>query len=174
MFFLKLLGKLIKVLGSQTSPNRIAWGFALGAVLGLTPLWSLHNLVVVVLFLLLNVNISSALLAFILYSFFAWALDPLFHTIGFSILVQISFMKPLWTTLYNAPFVPFTRFNNTVVMGSFIFSLLLFIPNFLVFRWLVIRYRSSWRDAVQRMRILKILQGNSVVQFYLKVKKLGG
>ena len=37
MFALKLLSKFIKVLRSAASPNQIAWGFALGAILGLTP-----------------------------------------------------------------------------------------------------------------------------------------
>ena len=51
MFILKILGKFIKVLRSAASPRQIAWGFALGCILGLTPFWSLHNLLLVVLIL---------------------------------------------------------------------------------------------------------------------------
>ena len=174
MFFLKILSKFIKAIESAASPSQIAWGFALGAILGLTPLWSLHNMIVFVLLIVFNINISAAFMAFILFSFFAWMLDPLFHTVGFAVLVKFGFLEPVWTVLYNGSIAPFTRFNNTVVMGSLIFSLLLLIPNYLFFKWIVKRYRQSWVKAVQKWRITKILKGNKVIQFYLRIKRAGG
>ncbi len=133
MIVLKLLGKFIKVLRSAASPKQIAWGFALGAIPGLTPLNSLHNAVVLILLIILNVNITSAILAFLIYSLIAWIFDPLFHTIGYFLLVDIAALKSMLTALYNAPIAPLTRFNNTVVMGSFVSSLILLMPNFLLF-----------------------------------------
>lgn len=173
MFFLKLLSKFIKVLRSAASPNQIAWGFALGAVLGLTPFLSMHNLVIVVILIIFNVNISAALLAFALFSFFAWLLDPLFHSVGFAVLVQVSFLKPLWISLYNSPIAPFTRFNNTIVIGSLLCSLALLCPNYLFLKWFVVNYRSSWNKTVQKWKITQILKGNKIVKFYFKIRKLG-
>jgi len=174
MIILKLLSKFFKVLRSAVSPNQIAWGFALGTIVGLTPFWSLHNLIVVALIIVLNVNISAALLAFALFSLFAWVLDPMFHTVGFGVLVRLSFLKPVWTSLYNAPFAPFTRFNTTVVIGSLLCSLILLVPNYFFFKWFVKRYRASWSQSVQKWRITQIMKGNKVVQLYFKVKNLGG
>ncbi|HDI52057.1 DUF2062 domain-containing protein [candidate division KSB1 bacterium] len=173
MFALKLLSKFIKVLRSAASPNQIAWGFALGAILGLTPLWRLHNLVVLVLLIVLNINVTSAMLAFALFSFFAWLLDPLFHSIGYFVLVKLTFLTPLWTSLYNAPIAPFTRFNNTITMGSLLLSLVLLVPNYLLFKRFVIRYRDSWNKKIQKWKITKILQGSKLVKFYLKIRNLG-
>ncbi|RKY75880.1 DUF2062 domain-containing protein [candidate division KSB1 bacterium] len=173
MFALKLLSKFIKVLRSAASPNQIAWGFALGAILGLTPLWRLHNLVVLVLLIVLNINVTSAMLAFALFSFFAWLLDPLFHSIGYFVLVKLTFLTPLWTSLYNAPIAPFTRFNNTITMGSLLLSLVLLVPNYLLFKRFVIRYRDSWNEKIQKWKITKILQGSKLVKFYLKIRNLG-
>lgn len=174
MFFIKLLSKFIKVLNSNASPNQVAWGFALGTILGFTPFMSLHNLIVIILLIILNVNIASAMLSFAIFSFFAWLLDPLFHAIGFYVLVDIPFVQSLWTALYNAPIAPFTRFNNTVVMGSLLVSLALLIPNYLWFKWFVKRYRDSWNEKIKQWKITKILLGNKLVQFYLKIKDFGG
>lgn len=173
MFFLKLLGKLVKILESETSPNQIAWGFALGMIPGLTPFWSAHNFLVFLLILILRVNIPSAILGMAIYSLFAWALDPLFHTIGFAMLTDISFLQPMWTTLYNAPLAPFTRFNNTVVMGSLVCAIVLLIPNALLFRLMVKRYRASWGARVRQWRIVQALKGSKVVGLYQKIKRWG-
>ena len=43
---LKLIQSLIKTLHSAGTPGQVAAGMALGSALGLTPLLSLHNLVV--------------------------------------------------------------------------------------------------------------------------------
>ena len=174
MFVLKILGKFIKVLSSEASPNRIAWGFALGAIPGLTPLASLHNLVVLLLVLLLRVNISAALLAFILYGAIAWTLDPLFHAIGHGVLVGFDGLRPLWTWLYNLPIAPLSRFNNTVVMGGLLAGLALLAPNYLGFRWMVRRYRDSWNQAIQKWRITRAIQGSKLVRAYVKIRNLGG
>lgn len=173
MIFLKILGRFIKVLRSNASPNQIAWGFALGTFLGFTPFLSLHNLIVVLLIFVLNVNVSAALFAFVLCSFLAFFLDPLFHTIGFGMLVQAEFLKSFWTALYNAPAAPFTRFNNTVVIGSFVFALVLCLPSYFLFKGFVQRYRTSWNDKIQKWKIVKVLKGSKVIKLYFKVRNMG-
>jgi uncharacterized protein (TIGR03546 family) len=173
MIFLKILGKFIKVLRSNASPNQIAWGFALGIFLGFTPLLTLHNLVIIFLIFILNVNVSAALFALVLCSFLALFLDPLFHTIGFGILVQIGFLESFWTILYNAPIAPLTRFNNTVVIGSFIFSLVMCLPSYLLFKGFVHRYRTSWNAKIQKWKIVKIIKGSKAIKLYFKVRNMG-
>lgn len=174
MFILEILGKFIKILSSDVSPNQLAWGFALGTILGFTPFWTLHNLVVIILLIILRVNISAALFSFALFSFFAWLLDPFFHTIGYAVLVDIPALQSMWTSLYNAPIAPFTRFNNTVVMGSFLFSIVLLLPNYFLFKWFVHRYRDSWREKIKKWKITKALLGSKIVQLYFKIKDFGG
>ena len=48
MLLLKLIQSLIKALHSEGTPGQLAAGLALGSILGLTPLWNLHNAVGVV------------------------------------------------------------------------------------------------------------------------------
>ena len=93
MFGLKLLAKLFKILRSGESPGKIAGGFILGMILGLTPVMSLHNLVVLILIIILNVNMGMAIFSFLLCSAFAYLLDPMFHRLGFWILVDIPALR---------------------------------------------------------------------------------
>jgi len=173
MFIIQLLSKFIKVLHSAASPNQIAWGFALGTVLGFTPFMTLQSIGVFVLLIILNVNIASAMFALALFSLVAWLMDPLFHAIGFFVLTDIPTLHATWTSLYNAPIAPFTRFNNTIVMGSLLFSLVLLLPNYLWFKWFVGRYRDTWNEKIKQWKITKILSGNKVIQFYFKLRNLG-
>jgi uncharacterized protein (TIGR03546 family) len=174
MFFLKLMSKFLKILRSDASPGQIGWGFALGSIMGLTPFWSFHNLILILLIALLRVNVTSVLLSLALFSFIGWILDPVFHTIGFTFLTGFSFLKPLWTGLYNTSITPFTRFNNTVVMGSLISSLVLLFPNYKLFRWMVQKYRSSWNLIIQKWKIVQVFKGSKLIRTYFKIRNLRG
>jgi uncharacterized protein (TIGR03546 family) len=133
----------------------------------------LHNLGIVFLICILNVNISAAIFGWLVCGLLSFFLDPLFHTIGFGILVQIGFLKSLWTGLYNASIAPLTRFNNTIVMGSFVFSLIVFVPNYFMFKKFVVVYRTSWNEKLQKVKFFKIFKGSKLVKLYFKVRKLG-
>jgi uncharacterized protein (TIGR03546 family) len=174
MIFIKLLGKLIQILESGSTPGRVAWAFALGTIPGWTPFWCLHNGVVFVLLFILNVPFSAGLFGFAMAGLLALALDPLFHSIGYAVLVQVPFLQPLWTSFYNAPLAPLMRLNNTVVMGSLLFSLVLLIPTVLFFKWFVVKYRADWRKHVERLKIMKVIKGTGLVQWGLKLKGMEG
>ena len=62
MLVLKLIQSLFKALHSEGTPGQLAAGLALGSILGLTPLWNLHNAVVFALIIVLNVSFAGAML----------------------------------------------------------------------------------------------------------------
>ena len=173
MLFLKILKKLIKALESAASPKQIGWGFALGAILGLTPIFRLHNVVVIFLIFILQVNVSSALFSMALFKLLSLAAYPMFHFLGLFILIRLDFLGPFWTWLYNLPFAPLTYFNETVTMGGFIVSLVLLYPNYRLFRGLTEKYRACWQPAIQKWKIIKVLKGNRLVRFIRKIKNMG-
>jgi len=170
MFILKLLSKLLKALRSGASPQQIAGGFILGMILGLTPLWSLHNLLVVVLIIILRVNISMAIFSFLLCSGIAYLLDPLFHGLGYRLLAQISALKGFWTMLYNTAVIPLTRYNNTIVMGSLIISLILIFPMFVIVKKGVVMYREKLEAKVQKFKIVKIMKSSKIYSLYERIR----
>ena len=127
---LKLIQSIIKTLHSDGTPGQVAAGMALGAALGLTPLMNVHNLVVFSLILLLNVSFGGGMLGWALFVPLGFLLDPLFHAIGLQLLEAPS-LRSLWTGWYNTPLIPYTNFNNTVVLGSVVGWLVLARPDLL-------------------------------------------
>ncbi len=94
MFWINFLVKITRILHSNESPRGLAAGFALGSILGLTPLLSAHNLFVFCLILLLNISISAALFGLFVFSAFAYFFDPVFHSLGYFLLVDLKLLNP--------------------------------------------------------------------------------
>ena len=154
--------KFIRVLGSEASPVQISMGIALAMIIGFTPLLSLHNLVVVFLLIMLRINIASFLLAWVFFSGIAYLLDPTFHSFGLSIL-QHEVMQNTWTTMYNSTFWRVAHFNNTIVMGSLVISLLAFVPLVLIMNVLIKRYRTHVVTYLKNSKIATFLQTSKLV-----------
>jgi len=156
MFALKILKKIINLLQSDISPDQIAWGFALGAILGLVPGIFMKSLLFIII-MIFRVNLSSAFLAVALFAIIGLAIDPLLDKIGYVVLVNFDFLNSFYTWLYNLPIVPFTKFNNTVVMGSLITGIILIIPNGIIAKKMLVYYRQNYKDKVANLKIIKFI-----------------
>ena len=166
MLFLKFLQSLISTLNSEGTPRQIAAGLALGAALGLTPLVNVHNLVVFALACLLNVSFGGFLLGWTVFVPLGFALDPLFHAIGLALL-QVPALTGFWTTLYNTPGVPLTNFNNSVVLGSFVSWVVLWLPIFFLSRWLVVKYRAHVYERLKKTKIFHAITASKLYNLFL-------
>jgi uncharacterized protein (TIGR03546 family) len=174
MFWLKFITNFIKILREGQTPAQIAGGFALGSILGLSPHLTLQNLLVWLILLILDVNLSAATVAITAFALIAYIFDPLFHRLGYFLLVNVDALRPIWTSLYNAPLAPLTKFYNTVVMGSFVGALILFIPVYLGMKHFVIAYRTHLHSKIEQWKIYQIISKNSLVQWYHRVRDFGG
>lgn len=173
MFWLTLVKDIIKILRAGENPGQVAGGFALGSLLGLSPGFTLQEFLLWLVVLSLNVNIAAALLALTLFALIAYLFDPLIHQLGYYLLVQVEQLRPLWTSLYNAPVAPLTRFNNTVVMGSLAFGLLLFVPLYIGIKRFVIAYRTHIGQKVQKWKIYQVIKKSALIRWYDRVRDLG-
>lgn len=174
MFWLKIVSKIIKAFRSGESPNKIAAGFGVGFLIGLMPFWTLQGIILFILLILLNINLAAGTLAILVSGLFAYLLDPLFHTIGAFILTGIPFLYGFWEALYNMPVAPLSRFNNTVVMGSFVSGLILFAPVFFGMKKLVLAYRSGLEERINKWKVVQAIKGSSIFKWYIKIRDLGG
>src|SRR5438105_3408558 len=120
MFWIKYVRSLLQALNENTSPDEIAAGFVLGSLIGLIPKTNLIALALWCLVLLLQVNISMAMAAIVIFAIGGHFIDPVSEKIGFNLLARAYALKGLWTALYNMPIVPFTNFNNTLVLGNLV------------------------------------------------------
>jgi uncharacterized protein (TIGR03546 family) len=163
---LKLLQSLIKTLHSEGSPGQLAAGIALGACLGLTPLINAHNLIIFTLIVILNVSFGGGMLGWALFTPLGFLLDPLFDRLGRLLLLETPALTPLWTSWYNVPGIPYTNFNNTVVLGSVISWVVLAVPIFLLARWGIIRYRATIGARVKQSRFYQAVTASKAYNVY--------
>jgi uncharacterized protein (TIGR03546 family) len=165
LVLLKLLQSLFKTLHSEGTPGQVAAGAMLGAGIGLTPIMAGHNLVLFAALVLLNVSFAGGLLGIALFTPIAFLLDPLFNWVGGRLLATPA-LQGLWTELYNVPLVPYTGFNNTVTLGSFVVWLALAIPIFLGARVGIAYYRATWGARVMASRWMKGLKASKAYNVY--------
>jgi uncharacterized protein (TIGR03546 family) len=162
---LKLIQSIIKTLHSDGTPGQVAAGIALGSALGLTPLVNAHNLVIFALIVLLNVSFGGGMLGWALFVPLGFIFDPAFDAIGRSLL-QAPALRGLWTAWYNTPLMPYTSFNNTVVLGSVVAWLVLAVPIFFAARYGVARYRATVGERVRRSRFYQAVTASKAYNIY--------
>jgi uncharacterized protein (TIGR03546 family) len=162
---LKLIQSIIKTLHSAGTPGQVAAGMALGSALGLTPLMNVHNLVIFALLVLLNVSFGGGMLGWMLFVPVGFLLDPVFDSIGLQLLEAPS-LRALWTDWTNTPILPYTNFNNTVVLGSFTGWIVLAVPIFFAARYGVTRYRATIGERVRQSRWYKAVTASQLYNIY--------
>ena len=146
--------KLLKALNTNSHPGEIAHAVAIGMLLGFMPknnaLWYL----LFVFFLFVRVHKGALLLTTLAASLLAGLFDPLFDAIGYAVLT-FSPLEPVYVALLDIPFVAFTKFNNTIVAGSLVFSLILYIPVYIVVRIFIKSWRTHLAPALARSKFMQ-------------------
>jgi uncharacterized protein (TIGR03546 family) len=134
-------------------------------IAGLTPLLSLHNLLVLLLVFILRVNFAAFFLGLAVFTGIAYLLDPLFHLLGLAVLTA-PLLEGLWTSLYQSVWWRLEYFNNSIVMGSLVFSVGLFIPVLLLSNLLIRRYRQHVLAWVQKTKIMQMFKASKLYATY--------
>jgi uncharacterized protein (TIGR03546 family) len=163
---LKFLHSLAKTLHSEGTPGQIAGGIALGAALGLTPLMNLHNAIVVILLCIINVSFASGLLGMAIFAPLGFILDPIFDRVGHWILTDVTSLRPFFAWIDTQPVLAYSNLTNTVVLGSLVSWLILFVPIFIAARIGVIKYRESLGDWFMKTRLYHALGATKILDVY--------
>lgn len=164
---LKQIFAFIKLLNSDTGTISLAAGMTCGFILGMTPVLSLHSMLIFILLFFFRIQIGAALLMAFFFKFVAFLLDPLFHAAGSAVLEMRS-LEPLFTTLYNMPIIPFTRFNNSIVMGSAVITFALAPFVFIASRILIVKYRQSVLERFKETKLWKAVKATGFYKWYYK------
>jgi len=151
------ISKIWKALNHAGKPWQISFAISLGMVVGLTPFISLHNLVIIIAVLLLNIHVGVFVLSISLFGILGLILDPLFAFVGSSVLHTES-LQLLFTQMYNNVIGNLSGFNNTIFMGSFIISLIFFPFVYILSSFLLIKYRTVIATKIQNIPLLNQLQ----------------
>lgn len=170
---LKQLFGFLKMLNSETGHNQIAAGIAAGFILGMTPMMSLQSFLVFICIFFFRIQAGAAFMAAFFFAFMGWLLDPVFHTIGSAVL-ETEGLKGLFTVMYNVPLLPLTRFNNSIVMGSAVVTILASPLVFLVSRSLILKYRESVVARFKQTKFWKAVTATSLYKWYYTYDNLYG
>lgn len=174
MFGLEILAKLFKILRSEASPNQIAVGLVIGMIIGLTPLFTFHNLVLFIILIIFKINIGMALFSMAIFAGIAYLFDPIFHSFGYYLLVDAESIRSFWIFVMDIPFLALSRYNNTVVTGSITVAIILIIPMFFFGKYFVIYYRKYLDPKLQKLKIIQIVKSSKFYKIYEKIKGIGG
>ena len=170
---LKQIFNFLKLLNSDTETSPLAYGLSLGLVLGFAPFFSIQTLIVLMIVFVFRVQLGAAFLSAFFFKFVAFLFDYPAHLLGKTVL-EAEPLRPLFVSLYNMPIVPMTRFNNSIVMGSMIVSILLFPVAFFVFKALILKYRMTVVARFKHTKYWKAFTATKIYGWYTKYDELYG
>jgi uncharacterized protein (TIGR03546 family) len=170
---LKQIFNFLKLLNSDTETSPLAYGLALGLILGFAPFFSIQTLIVLLIVFVFRVQLGAAFLSAFFFKFIAFLFDYPAHLLGKTVLEAES-LRPLFVSMYNMPFVPMTRFNNSIVMGSMVVSVLLFPFAFYGFKALIVAYRATVVARFKDTKVWKAFTATKIYNWYTKYDELYG
>jgi uncharacterized protein (TIGR03546 family) len=93
--------------------------------------------------------------------------DKLSDPLGYALLTSDA-LTPLWTALYNMPVMPWTDFNNSVLLGGLIIGMVLFVPVYFAGRRFGVFYNDKFRDRVMNSKFVKGMKASVLFDWYFK------
>lgn len=110
---------------SRSSFFQIFLALLWGSWLGFTPTWlTLQVAILLVLLGFLRLPFIWMFGSFVIsWTLAAFVLDPLIDQLGIFVL-RLPAMEHFWTEMAKAPVLPWTQFNNSMVVGAFLLGIL--------------------------------------------------
>jgi len=160
--------KLISALNGNQKKSQIAAGIAWGVLLGLVPLNNPFGIALLIISFFFSHNHGAKIFGLAVVKILSMMILPKIDELGYWILTLDS-LRGLFTKMYNMPFVPFTKFNNTLVMGGFAAGIALWLPIFILFMFLIPLYRNNLSPKIKNSNFVKKLSGLPVFGFIDKI-----
>jgi uncharacterized protein (TIGR03546 family) len=162
--------KILAVFNANVRPSEIAGGIALALLAALVPAGNLlwFGLLLVVFIVKVNQAIFFVFLA--IFKLIAFIFDPALDALGYVILTTPA-LQNLFIEMANTPLVPWTRYNETLVMGGLVGGILAFIPTVVLSILLIKVWRNKLHALLVNSKIYKAFMSWPVIS---SLAKLGG
>jgi len=151
---LKPIIKLLKALNGNLKREQIAMGFSWGLLLGLVPGGNFFWIVIFVVSFFFNHHHWSKILFMAVIKLFLGLLNPAIDAAGWGFL-HMEALQPLFTSLFNMPLVPLTKFNNTLVAGGLFLGVILWLPVYFLIWLLIPLYRNKLIPGIRESKVYK-------------------
>ncbi|NQZ22250.1 MAG: TIGR03546 family protein [Colwellia sp.] len=167
-----LLAKLLNALNSESSTRQISLAIALGFIVGLSPIFTLHNFVFLFVVLFLRVNIGGFILAWGFFKGLSYLLSSLIVSVGESLLNAES-LHSLFDMLYQFSLFKLAHLHHTYTLGALVLGCILAIPLYFVCNYLIEKYRLHVKAFFEKFRIVKALKASKFYRVYCQVSGQG-
>ena len=148
---LTLLAKLLSALNSESSTRQISLAIALGFIVGLSPILTLHNIVILFLVLFLRVNIGAFILSLGVFKGVSYLLSPLIISVGESLLTSES-LQSMFDVLYQLSIFKLAHLHHTYTLGALVLGCVLAIPLYFICNFLIEKYRLHIKAFFEKRR----------------------
>lgn len=162
---LTLLAKLFHALNSDSSIRQIALAIALGFIVGLSPILTLHNIVLIFIVLIIRVHLGSFILAVGFFSGLSYLLSPVIVLVGEFILTQPGLVD-LFTALYQLSLFKLAHWHHTYILGAFVLGAVLCVPIYFISKFIIEKYRVHIMTFFEKFRIVKALKASKFYSLY--------
>ena len=162
---LTLLAKLLHALNSDSSIRQIALAIALGFIVGLSPILTLHNIAIIFFVLIIRVHLGSFILAVGFFSGLSYLLSPVIVQVGESLLTQPG-LTGFFTSLYQLSLFKLAHWHHTYVLGAFVLGATLCAPIYFISKFIIEKYRVHIMTFFEKFRIVKALKASKFYSLY--------
>jgi uncharacterized protein (TIGR03546 family) len=162
---LTLLVKLLAALNSESSARQISLAITLGFMVGISPLLSLHNLVLLFLVLIIRVNLASFTLALGVFSGLGYLLSGIIVAVG-EVLLTAPSLQGTFTAASQFDLFKLAHLHHTYTLGALVVGLLLALPMYFLSLTLVVKYRVHVQTFLEKLSIVKALKASKFYQLY--------
>ncbi len=158
LIILRPIRLLMRALLAQSTPRQMSFGFALGMLIGIVPKGNLLAFAIGLVVASLRVNLGVVAGSALLFTLCSVPLDPVCDRVGAYVL-SLPSLYGFWTQLYNTPVIPWTDFNNSIVMGSFLLGTVMIWPVHRLTLPAFERYSDYIAENARRFWLLRVLFG---------------
>ena len=149
-FFIKFLREL----NSSSSDKFISLAIALGLIYGFLPSSNLFSFIILIIMLIIRIPFGLFLASSAIFKTIGYFLDTIFDKTGYLVLTSFT---PFWEFVYNLPLMRWSGFNNTVVMGSLVWGIIIAIFLYIILNELIRVYREKVFSFLKKYKLLKWL-----------------
>ncbi len=160
----------VNIVHSKATSVQAGLGAVVGMFLGLLPM-SINSVIIILISTFLNLDAGLMVWSTFCFATLSTFLDTFAHHLGFWML-SLPALKPIYTTLYNLPFAPFSNFNNTLVMGNTLLGIIFFFPvYFSGKKFIKMIQTASFQQKIEKFKANKIIMKVSSFLSLFNLKK---
>lgn len=160
--FITWFAKVFVAINSNKKTSQVALAISFAFLLALIPKANLFWVSLFTLTFFLKVNQAVEMVFLAVFSMFLDFLDVFLDKIGFAILT-VPALGDFFTKLFNTPFFFLTKYYNSLVMGGLVVGLAMFVPIYLLSKYLVDVYRDKVREIIASNKFVKAVSKQPIL-----------